>query len=190
MSLQAMSQFLWAVSGWCFNTYDRLQQAETARSVSVPQRIPQENNMSTLGSAGRAFVDRPARSQNFANLVNYLAGAYGYRATWDDEHPNLCVFSVPFNGQMYFLCISLEGTNVALTIRSMVNPMNCPRDMASGLARRNQELPWGGWRASDERFMVVSSLPVHDLNPLPDVIDAMVGEVTAFDRTCQQYGYA
>lgn len=187
MSLQAWSQFLWSVSDWCFSTYDRLQQAETARSV--PQRITQENNMSTLGSFGRTFMAGPTRNQNFVNLVSQVAGTYGYQTTWDDSSPNLCVFSVPFNGRVYFLCISLEDTNVGLSMRSKVNPMNCPRDMASGLARRNGQLSWGQWRATDEYFLVVSFVPVHDLNHLPDVIDAMVGEVTAFDRTCQQYGY-
>lgn len=189
MSLQAWSQFLWSVSDWCFSTYDLLQQVENARSVNAPQRIPQENNLSTLGTFGSPFMGRPTHAQNFVNLVDQVAGGFGYQTNWDDECPNFCVLSVPFNGQMYYLCLGLEGAEVGFTMRSNAHPANCPPNIAAFFSRRNQQLPWGTWRLHPDRFVVVASLQVHDLHHLPELISAMAGEVTAFDRMCQQYGY-
>ena len=189
MSLQAWSQFLWSVSDWCFSTYDRLQQAENARPVNAPQRIPQENNMSTLGSFRHAFMGRPARNQNFVNLIDRVAGSFGYQTDWDDEDPNLCAFCIPFNGQMYYLCVDLQDVKVMLTMRSKVHPANCDPNISAFFSRRNQQLSWGQWRPRNDYFIAVAFLPVHDLQHLPELISAMAGEVTAFDRMCQQYGY-
>ena len=189
MSLQAWSQFLWSVSDWCFSTYDRLQQAETARPVNAPQRIPQENNMSTLGSFGRACMGRPTHAQNFVNLVEQVAGSFGYQTNWSDESPNFCVLGVPFSGQMYYLCLGLDGAELGLTMRSKVHPANCSPNIAAFFSRRNQQLSWGTWRQHPDHFVVVSLLQLHDLQHLPELISTMAGEVTAFDRMCQQYGF-
>jgi hypothetical protein len=189
MSLQAWSQFLWSVSDWCFNTYDRLQQVENARSVSAPQRIPQENNLSTLGSFGHAFMGRPAHNLNFVSLVDQVARALGYQADHDDAYPNFCAIRIPFNGQNYSLCLSLEGIEVGLSMDSHVHPANCAPNIAAFFSRRNQQLSWGLWRQFPDHFAVVSFMKVHDVHHLPEVISAMAGEVTAFDRMCQQYGY-
>jgi hypothetical protein len=190
------SQFMWGISDLCFSTYDRLRRLPDTQSANPQQRYvntkhhaSQENDMSTLGNLWRYITGGPAHNQTFVNLVENAARAFGYQTSWDNEQPNCCVISIPFAGETYFLCLSLEGIHVFLTLRSKVHPANCPRDMPAGLARRSQELPWGEWRMMDDHFVVVSSMRVRDLGHLSDAIAAMAGEVTAFDRTCQRYGY-